>query len=216
MKIAVLIPTRGDRSLFLDNAKRLLKNQTLQPDHVEIVDFEPIDNACDITPRYRFGYEKLSKMGFDAILLMEDDDYYAKNYIETMISEWIDAGKPDIFGTTYTIYYNIRVFGRFKMEHFQRSSAMSTLIKPNLSINWCLNHDPYTDVCLYNQLNYKLFTPKELICIGIKHGVGLCGGRSHVDGLHRYSTNGGVLDKNWLKENVDEESFVFYEKILSL
>jgi hypothetical protein len=215
MKIAVLIPTRGDRKEFLNNALRLIKNQTLQPDHIEIVDFEPLDSACDITPRYRFGYEKLSKMGFDVILLMEDDDFYAKNYIETMISEWIDAGKPDIFGTTYTIYYNIRVWGQFRMEHYQRSSAMSTLIKPSLEIKWPLNNDPYTDVALYNQLKYKLFTPKEVICLGIKHGIGLCGGRSHVDGLQRYSTNGGLTDpdKSWIKSIVDEESFKFYKSL---
>lgn len=217
MKIALLIPTRNDRPGFLENCKRLIKNQTIQPDHIEIVDFEPLSGACDITPRYRFGYEKLSKMGFDVIFLIEDDDFYAPNYIETMLYEWEKADKPDIFGTTYTIYYNIRVWGQFTMHHHQRSSAMSTLIKPNLNIVWPLNNDPYTDVALYNQLDYKLFTPKELICIGIKHGVGLCGGQTHTEGLERYTSNTGIPDPNkeWLKNNIDQESFKFYQSILN-
>lgn len=215
MKFAVLIPTRGDRGPFLENCKRMLAYQTVQPDHIEIVDFAPASESCDITVRYRFGYEKLSKMGFDVIFFMEDDDWYAKNYLETMLFEWEKAEKPDIFGTTYTWYYNLRVWGRFKMEHFQRSSAMSTMIKPNLSIKWPADNDPYTDVALFYQLFYVLFTPKELICIGIKHGYGKTGGESHVTGISRFSTNTGIKDpdKTWLKENVDAESFDFYTSL---
>lgn len=215
MKFAVLIPTRGDRVPLLENCKRMLAQQTVQPDHIEIVDFMPRTDACDITVRYRFGYEKLSKMGFDVIFFIEDDDWYAKNYFETMIFEWEKAEKPAIFGTTYTWYYNLRVWGRFKMEHFQRSSAMSTMIKPNLHINWPLDHDPYTDVALFFQLQYALFTPNELICLGIKHGYGKCGGESHINSLARYSTNTGMLDteKKWLQENIDAESFDFYTSL---
>ncbi len=215
MKFAVLIPTRGDRSEFLENCKRLIKNQTVQPDHIEIMDFEPVSHHCDITMRYRLGYEKLSKMDFDVIFLMEDDDWYAKDYIETMLSEWEKAGKPDLFGTTYTIYYNIRVWGQFTMYHEQRSSAMSTMIKPNLEIKWTDDKDPYTDISLFYQLKYKLFTPKNVICIGIKHGQGYCGGQLHVDGIKRYSTHTGRLDseKEWLKKTVDPESFDFYNTV---
>ena len=217
MKIAVLIPSRGDRPGFLDNCKRLLSLQTLQPDHIEVVDFAPLDEQCDITPRYRFGYNKLSEMGFDVILFMEDDDYYSPNYIETMITEWNNADRPDIFGTDYTFYYSLRAWGRFTMEHCQRSSAMSTLIKPNLNINWPENHDPYTDVFLYNQLKYKLFHPEETICIGIKHGIGKCGGECHVNHLRRFTTGNSLPDPNkeWLKNTVDEDSFKFYLSIIN-
>lgn len=216
MKIAVLIPDRGDRPYFIGNCKRLLYNQTLQPDHVEIVDWPAVNDDCDITMRYRFGYQKLSQMGFDVILLMENDDYYAPNYIETMINEWVLSGKPELFGTTYTYYYSLVAKGRFTMEHLQRSSAMSTLIKPCLDFEWPLDNDPYTDVWLFHKLKYKLFTPKETICIGIKHGVGKCGGECHTNNLERFSVGPTALkdpDMVWLRANVDPDSFKFYQSI---
>ena len=59
MKLGVLIPTRGDRSKFLSQAKNLLSKQTLKPDEINIVDFKPSDEKKDITKRYRIGCEQL-------------------------------------------------------------------------------------------------------------------------------------------------------------
>jgi len=217
IKVGVVIPTRGDRPEFLKNSLRLLSNQTLLPNEIIQIDFEPTSDACDITFRYRMGYEYFRKKDCDVIALWEDDDWYAPDYLETMVSEWIKAGKPDLFGTTYTIYYNLRVFGYFPMYHHQRSSAMSTLIKSNLVFDWCADSEPYTDVWLYQHLNYKLFTPEKHICLGIKHGIGKTGGKSHVDRLDRYKTNTGKLDvdKSFLKSIVDKESFEFYCNLFS-
>lgn len=212
MKIALLIPTRGDRPDFLQNCLRMMKGQTIQPDHIEIVDDAPINEKCDITYRYRTGYDRLRNKGFDAILLIEDDDYYAPNYIETMFNKWVESGKPNILGTTYTIYYHIKLFACFTMFHETRSSAMSTLLKPDLDFPWCVDHEPYTDLHLWNTLKGVLFKPKEHICVGIKHGVGLCGGRSHVDRLHRYEGEKSIQDpdKTLLKQLMDNDSFNFY------
>jgi serine/threonine protein kinase len=59
MKIGVLIPTRGDRGDLLAHAKWLLGRQTIQPHELMIVDYPPISDDYDITPRYRYGCEKL-------------------------------------------------------------------------------------------------------------------------------------------------------------
>jgi hypothetical protein len=220
MKIAVLIPDRSDRPDFLANTLRLIESQTVKPDHVEVVNFPATSEACDITVRYRYGYDKLSKMGFDVIFFMENDDWYTNNYIETMLNAWKEAGEPDIFGTDYTFYYHIRQQGRFTMEHFNRSSAMSTLIKPNLIFEWPQDNDPYTDVWLYTKLKYGVFhpDPKKPICLGIKHGVGKCGGECHTTYLRLFREGSGAfVDPNmvWLKSIVDEESFKFYHSISS-
>lgn len=215
MKLAVLSIHRGDRPLFLQNLKRMIAAQTLQPSIVYFVDYEPESEQCDITQRYRRGYEYLSNQGVDLIAFMEVDDYYSPTYLETMVNQWLHAGKPDLTGTYYTYYYHIKLFAYYKMEHYQMSTAMATLIKPGLSINWCDDRQPYTDTFLWNldNLSKHLFSP-PIICIGIKHGVGLTGGRGHIDDLDRYERNKGVVDENkyFLWSNMDKESFEFYSE----
>jgi hypothetical protein len=208
MKIAVLIPDRGDRPNFLRNCERMIENQTLKPTYMFVVDYPPKNDDCDITQRYRVGYESINKYDVDCILLMENDDYYSQSYIETMVNNWIKNGKPDIFGTDYTIYYHINERAHFTMNHSRRSSAMSTLIKPNLNIQWPKDNDPYTDIALWKQLKGITFRPDEIICIGIKHGVGKCGGKNHTCNMHRYINKDSNFE--FLKQNMDSESFNFY------
>lgn len=208
MKVGIIIPDRGDRPEFLKNCLRMLAAQTLQPFVTLIIDFPPTDNNIDITKRYRIGYEEMRKKGVDVIALWENDDWYAPNYLETMLKKWIEAGMPDIFGTDNTIYYHIKLFALHTMFHVERSSAMSTFIKPGLFFNWCPDDEPYTDMHLWATLKGKVFRPEKLICLGIKHGVGLCGGYSHVTKLHRFTQID--LNKDFLRNNLDETSFEFY------
>lgn len=212
MRIAVLIPTRNNRPELLANCLRMMNAQTLQPDHIEIVDFPPLNTDCDITTRYKVGYDRLRNKGFDIIFLIEDDDFYSVDYIETMITEWNNHGRPDIFGTDYTVYYHIKLFAWFTFHHLSRSSAMSTIMKPDLDFNWCPNNEPYTDMHLWNTLKGSTFKPKKHICLGIKHGTTMTGGRSHVNRLHRYINNDE--SKNLLRETMDPTSFEFYENFM--
>jgi hypothetical protein len=150
----------------------------------------------------------------DLIALWEDDDYYSPKYLETMVEHWLIKDKPDIFGTEYTIYYHIRLRKYFTMTHKTRASAMNTLLKPGLKINWPVDHEPFTDLFLWtmSRLQGKTFNPGRHISIGIKHGVGLMGGKTHVDRFERYEPPRGTsdLDFKFLKENMDAESFEFY------
>jgi hypothetical protein len=188
----------------------MLGNQTMKPHKILVYDEKPLNKSVvDITYRYRKGYEKLSSEGYDVILFMENDDWYAETYIETMVSKWLKNGKPDIFGTDYTIYYNLHLNAWFTMHHKRRSSAMSTLIKPNLSIEWCRDDYPFTDLHLWTKcgLSAVTFHPEKHICLGIKHGTGLCGGRHHTTRLHHYTNTNAI---NFLKQTLDQESFNFY------
>jgi hypothetical protein len=209
MRVAVLIPDRGDRNLFLQNCLRMMKAQTLQPSHIEIVNDPPKSSECDITWRYRTGYDRLRNKGFDVIALVENDDWYSPDYLKYMVNKWNALGNPELFGTNYTIYYHIKLAAYFTMQHDTRASAMNTLIKPDLDhIHWPVDHDPYTDLHLWKTLKGVSIKPDRVISVGIKHGVGLCGGRSHVDRLHRYKTP----DNGFLKETLDPESYKFYSQ----
>lgn len=215
MRIGIIVPTRGDRKDFLQNCLKLIYAQSIFEDesiHVvlEIIAYEPLSESCDITQRYRQGYDNLRNKEIDVIAFMEDDDWYSPDYLQTMVSKWVDSGKPDLLGTTYTIYYHVGLFAHFQMNHHSRSSAMSTLIKPDLDFKWCPDNEPYTDIHLWQTLKGVLFTPEKHICLGIKHGVGKCGGKSHVDRLFRYENE----DKNgvWLKSVIGEKDFDFYNE----
>jgi glycosyltransferase involved in cell wall biosynthesis len=208
MKIGIIIPHRGDRERFLTNCWRMIQRQTLKPFKIELVNDLPLNDDVDITWRYRMGYDRLRNIGVDVIAFMENDDWYAPEYLETMAYEWRKHGRPDIFGTNYTIYYHIKLKKYFTMNHTTRASAMNTLIKPDLKIKWPIDKEPYTDSHLWIQLKHKgiVFKPEKHISIGIKHGDGLTGGHMHRTRMYRYNND----DNGFLKETLDPESFEFY------
>lgn len=216
-KIGIIIPDRNDREYFLMNLVRMLESQIIEDrfelldDNIRIFNFEPTDKECDITKRYRIGYESFKDSDVDCILLMENDDYYSPHYINTMVSEWINHGRPEIFGTNYTYYYHIGLLQYEKFIHMKRASAMNTLIKPNLDIEWPIDKEPYTDIHLWKQLKGVTFTPSNIISIGIKHNVGLTGGQYHSTKLERYKFDDSEMQ--FLESNIDPESFNFYKKI---
>lgn len=222
VKIAVIIPTRGDRSLLLQNCLRMLDAQTLQTPYIYAVDYPPLSNEKDITQRYKKGYNQLSNTfgRIDLIAFIEDDDYYAPDYLETMAAEWLRAGKPDIIGNSTSIYYHLKLKKYFSLNHPSRASAMNTLIKPGLTFPWCADNYEYTDAHLWKLANIKftnppilkghLFVPNKIISFGIKHGSGLVGGRFHNDRLERYINDDA--DLSFLKQNCDAESFKFYSE----
>lgn len=213
MKVAVLIPHRNDRPAFLANLKRMLQAQTLQPDIIHFEDYEPLSSERDITQRYRLAYAKLCNQQIDVIALMEVDDWYHPEYLERMVMAWDERGRPDIFGIGYSVYYHLGLQKWFSFEHENRSSAMSTLLKPDLTLQWPTDADPYTDTCLWKQLREqgkaKTWFPGKHLCINMKHGTGLTGGSFHSDRLHRFTNANG---KEFLQMNLDKESFDFYSR----
>lgn len=213
LKIGIIIPDRGDRPEFLENFKRMVYFQESW-NEIYIVDEPADDNETDITKRYRRGYDYFRGKNLDCLLLMENDDYYAPNYIETMVNKWVELGKPDILGTNYTIYYHLGLKMHFTMNHHRRASAMNTLIKPDLNFSWPADNDPYTDLHLWLRSGLKgvTFDPEQIISIGMKHGIGKCGGRNHVDHLNRYINND--FDLEFLRKNTDPISFEFYQKMI--
>lgn len=210
MKIGVLIITRGDRPKFLEHAKYLLSLQTKQPDFIEIVDEKPLTNKCDITYRYKKGSNVLFRKGADCVLPFEDDDFYSENYIETMVKKWVENREPLIFGLANTIYYSLTQKKFTILKHRGRASMMSTMISRDAVINWGEDNYPFTDLTLWNQLKGVAVEDESGLCIGIKHGIGLCGGKAHNSNFP-YSIDD--KDFKYLESKVDKRSFEFYKSI---
>lgn len=226
IKIALIIPHRNDRPVFYNHLQKMIAAQTLQPEAVLSVDYTPKSEEKDITERYRYGYEYVSKAiktlepKIDLIAFIEVDDFYSADYLETMAAEWLRAGKPDIIGNSTSIYYHLKLKKYFSLNHPSRASAMNTLIKPGLVFPWCADNYEYTDAHLWKLANIKftnppilkghLFVPNKIISFGIKHGSGLVGGRFHTTQLERYDKDDA--DLSFLKQNCDAESFKFYSE----
>jgi hypothetical protein len=213
-KLAIICPDRGDRPLFRQNIEKTIERQTFQPQEILFVDYAPESHAVDITQRYHRGYNQLRGKNLDLIAFIEVDDCYRPNYLEFMLKEWERVGKPDLFGTNKTFYYHIKLFKWFTMEHYQRSSMMNTFLKPDLNFPWCSDNVAYTDMHLWDncqQLSRKLISPDPLLSLGIKHGIGECGGFAHRNKLDLYDgpRSGKDPDREFLR-SIAGESFEFF------
>lgn len=213
IKIGVLIPDRGDRPNFLQQCKKYLAYQVMQPHEVYFVDYEPKSEDIDVTQRYKVGCEHLFRIKkCDVVLFWENDDFYSPQYIVQMVLEWKRAGRPAIFGIGHTIYYHIFQQMWVNIPHRTMASAMSTLVTPAiLQMSWPKDNNPYLDVDMWQKIPGKTFIPRAPICIGIKHGIGLVGGGAHNGDNAHYKTKdeGGV----WLRAIIGEANYSFYESL---
>jgi hypothetical protein len=217
MKIAVIIPDRGDRPEFTEHCLKMIKSQLFPSGSRYVVDVildndTPENEDCDITKRYRRSYKKACGKDYDCILFMENDDYYSPFYIYTMVSEWVSHGKPILFGTNYTRYYHIGLLKYRDFKHNKRSSMMSTLIVPDLDIEWPEDDEPYTDKYLWAQFYGRsvVFKPETTICLGIKHNIGKTGGWFHGDRFHAYRVEDVGMS---FLQSVTGEDFQFYKNL---
>jgi len=208
MRVGLITPTRGDRPQFIEQCKKLMKLQTLQPNEWEIVDEKPLNNEVDITYRFRIGFERL-KDKVDVIVIIEDDDWYSSSYIEKMVNGWIDNGKPDIFGLNNTVYYNINTNKYTHFYHKGRASMMATVLSAKAKINWGKDNYAYTDMVLWQQLK-GVSVDLGIINMGIKHGVGLCGGAGHNPDWGKYQLVDS--DLSYLK-SITKKDWLFYAGI---
>ena len=209
MRLAAIIPDRGDRPKMLDNCLRMMADQTVPPE-IFLMNDRPKDERPDITYRYRKGYEIVSRGKFDLVFFIESDDWYHRTYIQTMLSCWIRDGEPEIFGIDYTYYYHLPLRKYFKYGHLGRASMMNTCMKPGLTVRWPHDNYRFTDMLLWGQFQGHTVTPADPISIAMKgHNQGMTGGTGHVNKLFRYVED----DNGFLEKHLDKESFKFYSQL---
>ncbi len=190
MKITVVIPTRGDRPELLAQCQKLIDRQIRQPDNVIF-----IESNKGITGNVRVGYEQAGNEGI--VVIWEDDDFYPAHYLRSVENYWEQARDDvEILGWEESIYYHVGVL-KYRIEHHKnRSSLMSTTLKAGLDIDWPVDSTRFLDIELWKQLDKKHLISGWL-AIGVKHGIGLCGGKGHLPNFYR-------------KEDPDDQEMDFF------
>jgi hypothetical protein len=206
---ATITTTRGDRSQFLENCKKQINRFTIQPKHVIIVDEEPKSNAVDLTRRLKMGITAAKGLGIDIVYVVEDDDFYPKDYIEKM---WI--GGNDFIGCSKTLYYNIQNRTYNEFTHPGRSSLFCTGFRISAleGFDWPPDDTIFLDIILwkYAMKRGNVHLQDSSIGVGIKHGIGKRAGSGHrMEMPHKDSA-----DMSFLRSKVDSEAFEFYKTLL--
>jgi hypothetical protein len=206
MDYCTVTPTRGDRPKLLDFCKHQLDRMGEgRPSF--IIDYKPIGTTPDLVPRIKVGIELAKKAGAEYVFIVEDDDFYPENYLRTKVLDF------DFFGYNTTMYYNLKTRSYATFPHKNRSSLFCTGFKVSAmeGFRWPSDTSVFLDLEIWD---YAIRKKKKVVleqknpCLGIKHGLGLCGGKGHRwDMVHK--------DKNYefLKKTVDSDAFEFYKSL---
>lgn len=202
---AVIIPDRGDRSELFNHCMKQVERFTTKPKYVIPVTHNPTSIDFDIIPRILIGIDKANKLGIDLCFIIESDDYYPANYFDRF-SPYFE--KHDFFGDEATTYYNLRNLTHNKFNHPYRSSLFTTGFKISAlnNFDWPELNNPFLDIPLWKYGRHKRRKFIETGAIGMKHALGLCGGKGHKMTMKNQDPN-----MYWLKARVDSESFEFYK-----
>lgn len=202
-----ITPDRGEpeRAELLEFCKYQLSRMTVKPEKSYFIDYPPTSKDVDLVERVRHGVELAKQDGFEYAFIIESDDAYPADYFSKF-----DIGKYLFYGSEETWYYNIRSRTYNDFKHPLRSSLFTTgfNIGALSGFNWYAPRNRFLDVSLWS---YAENSPTQFVytgAIGIKHNLGLCAGKGHVQ-LGKHSDN----DLQWLKANTDKEQFDFYTKM---
>ena len=129
------------------------------------------------------GLTELEKMqGVEAVLIIEDDDYYRPNYIEEMAKR---MGDYDVIGETHTIYYNVNNRTYCKNNNSYHSSLFQVAFNPRcieqIKESCYIKTHEYIDLRIFQLVsNVGLFRAGDL-AVGMKGMAGRGGiGVGHV------------------------------------
>lgn len=173
-----------------------------------VANYASRNGDVDIVKRVNMGIQEAKARGADYAFIIEDDDWYAEDYFEYMISQ---INGEDIIGFDSSIYYNIINKTWQLMHHTGRSSLFCTVAKVSAldGYQWPAPNEKFLDLHLWRSLrNKKLLTldVENPVCIGIKHNEGLRAGIGHRARMKNHDP-----EMEWLKSKVDEEAFEFYK-----
>ena len=202
--IATITPTRGDRPQFLANCKQQLARMNT-PVKSYFIDYPPKSSEIDLIARVREGIRQAKADGFEFVFIVEDDDFFPADYFDNL-----NLLNTDFIGDQSTIYYHLKFRAYQDWEHENRASLFTTgfRISSLFEFVWPDDNERFLDVSLwrYATQNKKIRIQwRKTGAIGIKHGIGLCGGKGHIQ-------RGKYQDQSfeWLKNRVDLESYEFY------
>ncbi len=174
-----------------------------KPTKSYFVDYKPKNGEVDLVPRIQEGIRQAQLDGIDLVFILENDDFFPDDYFDNIP----DA---DFIGEKTTTYYNLRNNTWQTMEHSARSSLFTTGFKISAleGFRWPKETEKFLDIALWNHAQRRKIAFRKTGAIGIKTGIGLCGGAGH-----RMCMKNSDPKREWLKSNVDSESYVFYQSL---
>ena len=190
VKVGVVIPTRNNRPAFLKQCLEYVKRQTHPIAKTVVVDYDQKTFPNDLAERYQYGFAQVTDC--DLVFLIEDDDWYRADYIARMVERWEFHGKPDIYGINDSLYYHIFSQRYWHSVHPGRASAYSTAMRPNAPLNWERLDPLWMDIGIWEQLKGVAEDLPHRISVGIKHGIGDCGGVGHFAGFYERKDPTGI------------------------
>lgn len=209
MTFCAIIPDRNDRKELTEHCLWQLSRMTIKPDKIYHINDEPKSDKFDLTERVRKGWLMAKEDKIEWCFIVENDDAYPDYYFNQYFKEGVDG--IDFIGDNKTIYYNIKNKTWQNFNHSLRSSLFTTAFRTE-SMNefrWPNDNKAFLDIRIWEE--YAISFPKLFIdsgSVGIKHGLGLCGGKGHKMVLENSDPE---LDH--LRRIVDKESFEFYKRL---
>lgn len=205
MTLAAVIPDRGDRKELTDQCFRQLGRMTVKPDKVYHINYHPESEGYDLKTRLHRGWLQAKADGIDWVFVFENDDMYPADYFERFIPFFDNY---DFIGQATTIYYHLGAKVWREQNHNNRSSLFTTAFRVSAldNFNWDKAKMVFIDLDLWQHAKRLRKRFINTGAIGIKTGMGLCGGSGH-----RMTTGNQDPEMKWLQSKVDEQSFEFYK-----
>jgi hypothetical protein len=209
MKLGIILPDHGGREELIDLAWQQIGKQTVRPDaiyHIGPGHIRP-SGSIDLVARLKMGCQHAKEDGIDFVLIIEDD-FYGPDYI----ARFIPYMNFDFVGQDYTYYYQLKQRAWARFDHKYRSSLFTTGFKVSALNNW--NWDDLrpdmamVDIRLWGYAKRRTKAFIDTGAIGIKHGIGLCGGKGNL--INMKNKDPEML---WLKEKVSGDAFEFYREL---
>lgn len=216
------ITCTGDRIVAFDLCARWMQDQTIIPSQWIVIDDGKIPMAnipknCEYIRREPQKNDPLhtmvinlklalSKVTGDKIIIIEDDEYYAPEYIKEMSKQ---LNGYDLVGIGKSKYYNIQAFKYYQhngKEFSDHASLAQTAFKKSLipSILGKMNGDQFLDLRIWQGLKgnaHILVDDKEILYVGMKGLPGRSGiGSGHNPNMEGYKNdNNKTVLKEWIK-----------------
>lgn len=211
MSFCTITPSRGgERKEFFEFCVQQLvkltggKNNYLMNEH-------PTGNEVDLVPRIRQGIALAKQDGFTHVYIVEDDDNYKSEYFQSDLNF-------DFFGYSDTTYYHLKNRTYQKFTHPKRSSLFTTAFRISAldKFKWdklkLKDKHVFLDIEFWKfatQNRFKVRLLKDNPCLGVKHNLGLCGGKAH-----KWTMKNKDHDLSFLKSRVDSDAYEFYTKLM--
>ena len=142
----------------------------------------------------------------EKLVIIEDDDYYASNYLSS-VDNWLN--EADLVGESCSIYYNIKTQKYRQLPNMFHSSLCSTAMKGS-AIHFfrsvCTSNDIFLDVLLWKKYKGSKQLYRSNMVVGIK---GMAG-RNGIGMGHKKDFQGKIdIDKSEFIRLIGKDAYLY-------